>query len=147
VELSNELEANLRALASTGPVELRENGARVAPLSALSWEVRGNSAKPLLHLWSGHHNLTRRVLAIIDHSEDRLALAVERFGRLRPYRLEFVRVVAERSARDQSREEFCKWIERLCATQFPMRLRIRFPFSGKYWRESIHPHSPTSLPG
>lgn len=119
MELSNELEANLRELASAGPVELRENGARVAPLSALSWEVRGNGAKPLLHLWSEHHNLTRRVLAITDHSEERLALAVERFGRLRPDRLEFVRIAAERSARDQSREEFCQWIERLCATQFP----------------------------
>jgi hypothetical protein len=119
VELSNELEANLRELASAGPVELRENGTRVAPLSTLSWEVRGNDAKPLLHLWSEHHNLTRRVLAITDHSEERLALAVERFGRSRPDRLEFVRVAAERSAQNQSREEFCKWMERLCATQFP----------------------------
>ena len=31
VGLSNELEANLRELASAGPVEPRENGARVAP--------------------------------------------------------------------------------------------------------------------
>ena len=31
MELSLELEANLRELASAGPVELRENGARVAP--------------------------------------------------------------------------------------------------------------------
>ena len=119
MELSNELEANLRALASAGPVELRENGARVAALSALSWEVRGSGAKPLLHLWSAHHNLTRRVLAITDHSEERLALAVERFGRSRPDRLEFVRVAAERSTRDQSREEFCQWIAALCLTQFP----------------------------
>jgi len=55
VGLSNELEANLREFASAGPVELRENGARVAPLSALSWEVGGNDAKPLLHLWSAHY--------------------------------------------------------------------------------------------
>jgi len=119
VELSAELEANLRELASAGPVELRENGARVAPLSTLTWEVRGHGAKPLLHLWSAQHNLTRRVLAITDQSEGRLALAVERFGRARPDRLEFVRVAVERSLRDQSREEFCHWFAALCALRFP----------------------------
>ena len=119
MELSSELEANLRELASTGPVELRENGARVAPLSTLSWEVRGSSARPLLHLWSANHNLTRRVLAITDQSEGRLALAVERFGRTRPDRLEFVRLAVERSSRELDREEFCRWIAAICATQFP----------------------------
>ena len=34
----------------------------------MSWEVRGSSEKPLLHLWSAQFNLTRRVLAITDHS-------------------------------------------------------------------------------
>jgi hypothetical protein len=34
----------------------------------LSSEVRGKSEKPWLHLWSENHNLTRRVLAITDHS-------------------------------------------------------------------------------
>jgi len=66
VELSLEREANLRGLALAGPVELRENAARVAPLPALSREVRGQGEKPLLHLWSAHHNRTRRVLAITD---------------------------------------------------------------------------------
>ena len=119
MELSSELEANLRELASAGPVELRENGARVAPLSTLSWEVRGSGEKPLLHLWSANHNLTRRVLAITDQSEDRLALAVERFGRSRPDRLEFVRMAVERSSRELDREDFCRWIAALCTTQFP----------------------------
>ena len=119
MELSSELEANLRELAAAGPVELRENGARVAPLSTLSWEVRGSGTKPLLHLWSAQHNLTRRVLAITDQSEERLALAVERFGRSRPDRLEFVRVSVERSTRDLDRDEFCQWIVALCAKQFP----------------------------
>jgi len=30
--------------------------------------VRGKSEKPWLHLWPKNHNLTRRVLAITDHS-------------------------------------------------------------------------------
>ncbi|HET9801951.1 MAG TPA: hypothetical protein VFP96_01820 [Candidatus Acidoferrum sp.] len=119
MELSSELEANLRELASAGPVELRENGARVAPLSTLSWEVRGSAAKPLLHLWSANHNLTRRVLAITAQSEDHLALAVERFGRTRPDRLEFVRMTVERSPRELDRQDFCRWIAAICVTQFP----------------------------
>ena len=67
----------MREFASAGPADLRENGAGIAPLAWLSWEVRGKSEKSLLHLWSENHNLTRRVLAITGHCEQRLALAVE----------------------------------------------------------------------
>lgn len=86
---------------------------------ALSWELRGAPAKPLLRLWSEQCNLTRRVLAIADHSDQRLALAVERFGRMKPGRLEFLRVDFTRSARDLSREEFCARLGRILAEQFP----------------------------
>jgi hypothetical protein len=119
VELATELEASLREFATASSVEVRENGSRVAPLAGLSWEVRGASAKPLLHLWSEQHNLTRRVLAITDHSDQRLALAVERFGHARPDRLEFVRTEFDRSARDLSREEFCQRLGRILAERFP----------------------------
>jgi len=84
---------------AAGPAELFESGARIAPLSALSWEVRGKSEKPLLHWWPENHNLTRRVPAITDHSEQRLALAVECFGRAKPDRPEFLRIEFDRSAR------------------------------------------------
>jgi hypothetical protein len=119
VRLSSELEASLREFAAAGPAELCENGARIAPLSTLSWEVRGSSDKPLLHLWSENHNLTRRVLAITDHSDQRLALAVESFGRSKPDRLEFVRVEFNRSERELSREAFAPSIRRLCEHEFP----------------------------
>lgn len=119
MQLSSELEASLREFAAAGPAELRENGARVAPLSTLSWEVRGSTDKPLLHLWSENHNLTRRVLAITDHSEQRLALAVECFGRAKPDRLEFLRVEFDRSERELSREAFAQSIRRLCEHEFP----------------------------
>lgn|GEM_PF-6790577 len=72
-------------------------------LSTLSWEVRGTATKPLPHLWSAQHNLTR-VFAITDHSEECLAPAVERFGRSRPDCLEFVRVFFERSERELDRD-------------------------------------------
>ena len=119
MELATELEASLREFATTSSVEVRENGSRVAPLAGLSWEIRAASGKPLLHLWSEQHNLTRRVLAITDHSDQRLALAVERFGRSRADRLEFVRTEFDRSARELSREEFCQRLGRILAERFP----------------------------
>jgi hypothetical protein len=56
----------------------------------------------LLHLWSQQFNLTRRVLGITDHSTERLAFAVQHFGRAKPDRLEFLRVDFERSVMRQS---------------------------------------------
>ncbi len=119
MDLSAELQACLQEFTSDGAIEIRENGGRVAPFSGLSWEVRGASEKPLLHLWSENYNLTRRVLAITDHSDQRLALAVERFGRTQPDRLEFIRLEFERAQRDLSREAFCDCLGRLLAEQFP----------------------------
>jgi hypothetical protein len=119
MEFAAELEASIREFASAGSVEIRENGGRLAPTAKFSWEVRGASEKPLLHVWSEQCNLTRRVLAITDHSSDRLALAVERFGRSKPDRLEFIRLDFERSGREVSREEFCARLKNILAEQFP----------------------------
>jgi hypothetical protein len=119
VEFAAELQASLQEFTASGIVEVRENGGCVAPFSGMSWEVRGSGEKPLLHLWSGQFNLTRRVLAITDHSEQRLALAVERFGRSKPDRLEFIRREYERGARELSREEFRDRLTHLLAEQFP----------------------------
>ena len=104
MDLSVELQACLKEFTAEGSIEIRENGGRLAPFSGLSWEVQGAAEKPLLHLWSENHNLTRRVLAITDHSDQRLALAVERFGRAKPDRLEFIRLEFERAQRDLSRD-------------------------------------------
>jgi hypothetical protein len=119
MELAAELQASLREFANSGVIEVRENGGCVAPFAGMSWEVRGEDEKPLLHLWSEQCNLTRRVLAITDHSERRLALAVERFGRSKPDRLEFIRREFERGARELSREEFRDRLAHLLAEQFP----------------------------
>jgi hypothetical protein len=119
VEVAAEPETSLRDLGAAASVEVRENGGRVAVFAGLSWEVRGAARRPLLHLWSEQHNFTRRVLAITAHSEQRLALAVERFGRARPDRLEFVRWEFDPSARDVSREESCMRLGRVLAEQFP----------------------------
>jgi hypothetical protein len=119
MEFPAELQASLQELAASGPVEVRENGARVASFPGISWEVRGAGEKPLLHLWSEQFHLARRVLAITDQSRERLALAVERFGRAKPDRLEFVRVEFARPAREASREEYRDLLKRLLAEQFP----------------------------
>jgi hypothetical protein len=119
MEFAAELEASLREFTSAGCAELCENGGRVSAMSKLSWEVRGSADKPLLHLWSDDHNLTRRVLAITDHSEERLVLAVERFGRSRPGRLEFVRTDFERGEREVSRGEFCEHLREVLSKEFP----------------------------
>ena len=114
-----ELEASLKKFMTSGMVDLYENGGRTSFGDDLSWEVRGDNEKPLLHLWSERFNVTRRVLAITDHSGDRLVLAVERFGRAKPDRLEFVRREFERGTRELSREEFRERLSHLLAEQFP----------------------------
>jgi PHD/YefM family antitoxin component YafN of YafNO toxin-antitoxin module len=73
----------------------------------------------LLHLWCEQCNLTRRILAITDHSAERLTLAVECFGRSKPCRLDFVRVSFERSPRELSREDFRSRLSRVLVGQFP----------------------------
>jgi hypothetical protein len=85
----------------------------------LSWEVRGASSKPLLHLWAGNCNVTRRVLAITDQSDERIMLAVERFGRAAPDRMEIVRLNYQRSTKRISREDFCEQLRRVLAENFP----------------------------
>jgi hypothetical protein len=90
MNFAEELRAGLKDLFATGSIEIRESGTRTTPLPPLSWEVRGASSKPLLHLWAGNCNVTRRVLAITDQSDERIMLAVERFGRAAPDRMEIV---------------------------------------------------------
>lgn len=119
MNLAAELEACLKEFLSAGAVEMHETGSRATSLVDLSWEVRGNGEKPLLHLWSERFNLTRRVLAITDQSEQRIVLAVERFGRTKPDRLEFVRREFERGSHELSREEFRERLAQLLAEQFP----------------------------
>ena len=145
MKLSEELERSLREFVAAGPVEVREAARRLAPLSALNWEIRGAADRPLLHLWSEHHNLTRRVLSISENSGDRLVLSVQRFGRTKPDRLEFVRQEFELSAKDLSREEFRDRLAQLLAQQFPdetleslsVAPDLEHSFSGNYARGTL----------
>jgi hypothetical protein len=117
--LGEQLRASLENFLLSGTIEIREGGGRLTSSQPLSWEVRGSLERPLLHLWSDNCNLTRRVLSIAAKSDDRLALAVEQFGRSKPARMEIVRLAYSRSARQLSREEFCAQLRRILAEQFP----------------------------
>src|SRR3984957_13297526 len=107
MNLAEDLRASLHDILVPGTFEIRENGSRLTSASPVSWEVRGNSEKPLLHLWSENCNVTRRVVAITDNSQDRLALAVERFGRVMPERMEIVRLERTPGPRALSPEGYC----------------------------------------
>ena len=119
MDLAEDLRASLSELVTSDPIEIRENGGRITPVPPVCWEVRGASDKPLLHPWAGNCNLTRRVLSISEHSNDRIALAVERFGRTAPDRMEIVRVDFQRSPKKVSREDFCEQLRRILAEKFP----------------------------
>jgi hypothetical protein len=114
-----ELRASLQRLLASGPIEIRESGGRITPTMPVSWEVRGAGEKPLLHLWAENCNVTRRVLGITDQTDERVVLAVERFGRTAPERLEIVRLDFKRSPKEISREDFCEQLRRILAETFP----------------------------
>lgn len=119
MELAEELQASLKELLASGAIEIREGACRITPVQPISWEVRGATAKPLLHLWSENCNMTKRVLAIADQSEERIVLAVERFGRIKPERMEILRRSYRRGAREISRGDYCERLRRILAEQFP----------------------------
>jgi hypothetical protein len=119
MHLADEPRESLQDLFASGPIEIRESGGRTTPLAPLSWEIRGATDKPLLHLWAENCNLTRRVVAIADQSDDKIMLAVERFGRTAPERLEIVRLDFNRSPKQISREDFCEQLRRILAENFP----------------------------
>jgi hypothetical protein len=113
MELAEELRASLQEFLTGASIEIREKGSRITAVSPLLWEVRGAQGKPLLHLWGENCNVTRRALAIADHSDARLALAVERFGRAKPERLEMVRLDFVPSPKQLSRDDFCEQLRRI----------------------------------
>jgi len=112
---------------ASGTFEICESGGRLTPLPPVSWEVRGAPEKPLLHVWAENCNVTRRVLAITDQSAERMALAVERFGKSQPQRLDLVRLEFERSAKKISREGYCEQLRRILAEQIPTKPSKKSP--------------------
>jgi hypothetical protein len=103
----------------SGAVEVREDGEWLAGLADLQYEMRHAGKEPLVHLWSDEKNLTRRVVRVKEHVADRIVLEVQRFGRSKPGRLEFLRTDSPRPAGRITREQFRARFNRILAERFP----------------------------
>jgi len=114
-----ELGRALDAMAACGKAEVREDGEWLAELASLHCELHNLDKSPLVHLWSGERNLTRRILRIRERTEGRIVLDVQRFGRAKPGRLEFLRTDSRRSAGRITREQFRARFGRMLAERFP----------------------------
>jgi len=119
MELAEDLKACLSRFDEATPVEVRENGDRVATIAPFSWELRGAGEKPLLSVRSEQYNVTHRILGIAANDDGRLALSFERFGKSRPGRLEFLRVEFVRTAKEVARKDFCLRLARVLSERFP----------------------------
>jgi hypothetical protein len=131
MQLAAEIERALAVLAKCGPLEVHENGRRLAGLAdGVRYEVRPQGASPLLHLWceiesdvrsgaqngmqngvqgdvqNDARNLVRRVVGIAEEASDHLSLEIQRFGRPRTEVLEFRVAGRERPAGKIRRESF-----------------------------------------
>jgi hypothetical protein len=113
-----DLSQAISAIAAAGPVEVRENGQRVAALDSFHYEVREHASRVVLHLWSEQRSLARRVLRVVELGQGQILLEVEHFGRTKPDRLEIVAASAQSPAR-VTREKFRERLAGLLQEQFP----------------------------
>lgn len=138
----DEISAALEGLSACGPVEVFEDGELLAELAGMRFEVRREGKATLVHLWSEERNLVRRVLRMASHDDGHLVLDVQRFGRAKPGRLEFVRAEQQRSEARLSRDKFRSRFRRMLAEKFPdedlesltSAADLEHSFSGSYTR-------------
>lgn len=143
---ASELESVLSGLAGSDAVDVFDSGERLPHLAQFQCEVREQQGKLLLHLWSEHGNLTRRVLSVIESKEGYLALEVARFGKQKPGRLEIIRLSRSRGAGRISRDQFRTHFKRLLQEKFPDETvdslttarDLERSFSGCYVRGMMH---------
>jgi len=100
-------------------VEVREDGELLAGLVNPQCDLHEQNGRILLSLWSEDATLVRRIETVVAQSEDRVELAVQKFGRTRPGRLEIrCREIALDPGR-VTREQFRARFRELLAGQFP----------------------------
>lgn len=141
-----DLDRALGEMAASGSVEVREDGEWLAELAGLHCELRRQGKNSLVHLWSHERNLTRRVLRVKEQSENLVILEVQRFGRAKPGRLEFLRTDSHRSPGRITREQFRARLHRLLGQWFPDAVveslttapDLEHSFSGLYVRGLMH---------
>ncbi|MGA9570112.1 MAG: hypothetical protein WBS17_08490, partial [Candidatus Acidiferrales bacterium] len=140
------LDRALSDLAASGSVEVWEDGEWLAELATLHFELRVERKNPLVHLWSDERNLTRRILCVKETADDRIVLEVQRFGRAKPGRLEFLLTDSPRAAGRITREQFRARFTRILAEKFPDAVvdsltaapDLENSFSGSYVRGIMH---------
>lgn len=115
----NKLERALGQLTESGTVEVHEDGEWLAGLEGFRWEVRRKGKQALIHLWSTETNLVRTIQRVTAAEAGRIQLEVQRFGRAKPARLDFLQNVTPRAAARVTREQFRVRFERMLAEQFP----------------------------
>jgi hypothetical protein len=113
------LDRALSDRAVLGSVEVREAGEWLGERATLHFELRVERKNPLLQLWSDVRNLTRRVLRVKENADDRIVLEVQRFGRAKPGRLEFLRADSPRPAGRITCEQFRARCAGILAGTFP----------------------------
>ena len=119
MELAPRVGEYLRQFDGAEAVDVHENGTRVATINTFTFELRGTLAKPILRFSLDEYSATHSVLAIRSCSEERLSLAIQRFGSNQPGRLEFVRKDYKRASDDLARRDSCTRFTRILAEQFP----------------------------
>jgi len=136
----------LDAMTASGSAEVREDGEWLAELATLRCELRREGKNSLVHLWSSERNLTRRVMRVKENLPERIVFEVQRFGRARPGRLEFLRSDSRRPAGRVTREQFRARFRRALAENFPDATidsltaapDLEHSFSGLYVRGRMH---------
>jgi hypothetical protein len=119
MELAPTIGEQLGKFEDAESVDVCENGVRVATINKFTFELKGTPAKPVLRFSLDEYSATHSILAIRSCSEERLSLAIQRFGSNHPGRLEFVRKDYKRASDDVARREFCTRFGRVLAEQFP----------------------------
>lgn len=109
----------LTRINSSGNAEVFEQGQFLAQLAGFQHEVRTQSGRVLLHLWSETGNLVRQVRAVAEDGNGRLALEVLRFGKKLPSRLEILCREKSRAPERLTREKFRARFRQFLAEQFP----------------------------
>lgn len=116
---ADELRRALAVLRQRGQIEVREDGELLADLVDPELEVREQGGRLLLNLWSRDATLVRRIEAVHAQAEDRIELAVQKFGKTRPGRLEFRSRDVQLDPGRITREQFRARFRELLAGQFP----------------------------
>jgi hypothetical protein len=113
------IEKTLGEMTSAGSVEVHEDGQWLAELAGLHCELRPEGKQAIVHLWSDERNLARRVVHVALHAPEHVIFDVQKFGRERPGRLEFIRTEAPRRSGRVNVEKSRARLGRVLAENFP----------------------------